>query len=113
MTFQRVLSTSRAVRMTVAIMVMMILMAGGLTTEWFLVKHAINSASAARQVAEVAQRDQYNLCEAGNTARAQQVQLWQYIITLSPPRTPQAQHTLTLFEDYLRTVFAPRNCGQP
>lgn len=59
------------------------------------------------------------LCEAGNTARAQQQALWEHIIAISVPpphETPaQKQHrelAVRKFEAYVRTVFAKRNCQQ-
>lgn len=58
------------------------------------------------------------LCRAGNESRAQQVGLWQYIITISkpPPRESAAQERARLaalrsFNAYLHRVFAPRNCA--
>ena len=58
------------------------------------------------------------LCEAGNQARAQQVQLWQHIIVISapPPRETPAQHAaraalIAGFQKYVRQVFAARDCN--
>ena len=58
------------------------------------------------------------LCESGNEARAQQVQLWEHIITISAPppaQTPaqrKAHEQLTAgFQRYLKQVFALRDCG--
>jgi uncharacterized membrane protein len=67
---------------------------------------------ASRNTASITQ-----LCQAGNEARAQQVQLWMYLITISRPpphETPAAQaqreKTVHAFEAYVQKVFAPRNC---
>lgn len=111
---------SNAARMALAIVSMMILLAAGATGNWFFTRdavstaeHAIATAITARQAAAVAQQDQYNLCISVNQARAQQIQLWDFIISLSPPKDAQARHNLAVFEVYLHKVFAPRNCGQP
>jgi hypothetical protein len=57
------------------------------------------------------------LCETGNTARAQQVALWTHLIAISTPppsETPaqkqQRQVTIRAFLRYIRQVFAPRDC---
>ena len=57
------------------------------------------------------------LCEAGNAARAQQVQLWTHIITISapPPRQTPAQQRaraelIAGFKSYVHQVFAARDC---
>ena len=52
------------------------------------------------------------LCQAGNEARAEQVGLWEYLIHLSrPPKTAEGRAVLARFEQHLRAVFRPRNCG--
>ena len=52
------------------------------------------------------------LCQAGNEARAQQIGLWNYLIHLSgPPKTAEGRAVLARFEQHLRVVFRPRNCG--
>jgi hypothetical protein len=74
---------------------------------------AVHSA----QIASRASSAQLALCQAGNVARAQQVGIWDYLLTLSgPPKTPQARVLITKFEHRLKVVFMPRNCarlGQP
>ena len=57
------------------------------------------------------------LCQTGNEFRAQQVQLWTHIIEISapPPRETAEQHQarialLASFRQYLRKVFAARDC---
>ena len=57
------------------------------------------------------------LCQAGNEARAQQVQLWQFVVHISrtpPHQTPaqaaQRARTVRAFEAYLHRVLAPRDC---
>jgi hypothetical protein len=73
---------------------------------------ANTSAAAARAVAAVAQQDSQALCEAGNVARAQQVDLWDYVLSLSrKPTTPEQEKVVAQFEQHLHAVFAPRNCA--
>lgn len=64
------------------------------------------------------------LCMLGNEARAQQVQLWEYLISVSrpPPHETAAEKArrekvTRLFLAHVHEVFKPRNCqkvtGQP
>jgi len=102
------LYASPATRVVLAIVAIALLVASALVGEYFL----FGVASTASQIAQVAQQDQRALCESGNTARAQQIELWQYIIGLSsPPKTPQQKQNVALFEAYLKTVFKPRDCN--
>lgn len=73
------------------------------------------TTAAARNAASIRQ-----LCLAGNEARAQQVTLWDHVITITlpPPRETPAQrrHRLAAeraFEAYVHRVFAPRDCSRP
>ena len=59
------------------------------------------------------------LCQAGNASRAQQVTLWEHVLTVAAagahPRETPAQRRARLatsraFDAYLRKVFAPRDC---
>lgn len=54
----------------------------------------------------------YATCVAGNEARAGQVELWGYILTLPPtsPRTPAQQQQADDFKAYVERLFAPRRC---
>ena len=69
------------------------------------------SAAAARAVAGVAQQNNRALCLSSNIARAQQVDLWDYIIGLNKvrPQTAQQQENTARFETHLHVLFAPRN----
>lgn len=76
-------------------------------------RDAANLARSAREQGVV-------LCRAGNESRADQVQLWQFVIQLSannttPQSTPaqkqEQAERLATFQQYLRTVFAPRDCS--
>jgi hypothetical protein len=72
------------------------------------------AAVAAKAAAKVAEQDNRNLCESGNVARAQQVDLWNFAIGLGAGhRTAQQQEATAKFEAHLRTLFAARNCGHP
>lgn len=74
---------------------------------------AIEARSASRRAT--------TLCEASNDARALQVQLWDYVLSVSTrnppavPRTPdeqrRADEQIAQFRTYLHTVFAPRDCS--
>jgi hypothetical protein len=59
------------------------------------------------------------LCQAGNEARQQQIDLWAFVIQISPPpphQTPaqaaQRAHVLHRFALRLHKIFAPRNCSK-
>ena len=74
------------------------------------------SASAVRHATAVA-ASTLQLCQAGNEARRQQVQLWDKLITLTMPpagetAAARAQRELVTreFITYVRSVFAPRDC---
>lgn len=68
------------------------------------VVHAIQAAGQANSA-------QLALCQAGNTARAQQVELWEFLIHISqPPKTAQGRKVLATFEHHLHVVFASRDC---
>ncbi len=71
-------------------------------------------ATAARSVASVVQ-----LCQLGNESRAQQVTLWEHLVTISkpPPHETAAQRrerlaTIRVFIAYVQRVFAPRDCAR-
>ena len=57
------------------------------------------------------------LCESGNEARQQQIDLWAFIIQISPPPPHQTKaeaaqrlHVLHRFAVHLRQIFAARDC---
>ena len=69
---------------------------------------------------ERAAASEAQLCQAGNTAREQQIGLWSYIIHISrpPPHETAAQRaqrekTVRVFLAHLHKIFAPRNCAHP
>jgi hypothetical protein len=74
---------------------------------------ADTSATAARQIAAVAQHDNLNLCLSSNVARAQQVGLWDYLFNLAgPARTAEGAKLDAEFKHHLQVVFAPRDCAK-
>ena len=74
---------------------------------------ANTSASAAKAVAVVAAAGSRNLCESSNIARAQQVDLWDYVLGLSSgkPQTAQEKKNVAAFRHHLSVIFAPRDCS--
>lgn len=67
----------------------------------------------AAQTAGQANSAQLALCQAGNVARAQQVELWDYVLSITgKPATPRQQKATEEFKHHLNVIFAPRNCEQ-
>ena len=72
--------------------------------------HAVQSADSANAA-------QSALCQAGNIARAQQVQLWGFVLNISapakgsPPQTPAQKARIAAFRAYLARDFASRDCS--
>ena len=55
---------------------------------------------------------QLALCQSSNVARAQQIDLWEFLIHLSPPpRTARGRELIAKFEHHLHVVYAPRDCA--
>ena len=87
----------------------------------FWTAHEVNSTISASQKATAAVAEaratadaQAALCRAANAARAEQVDLWTFIIHLSkPPKAAAQRHVLAEFEHHLRVIFAPRPCPTP
>ena len=72
---------------------------------------ANTSAQAAKAVASVAQQNNRALCLSSNVARAQQIDLWDYLLGLSArPETAQQRKVITEFKAHLSLIFAPRDC---
>jgi len=107
MSSSRGLPAARIRYSVVFLLVLSLLLAAG---NYLLSASAVRHASANR--VSITQ-----LCQAGNEARAQQVQLWVYLIALSPPPHENAaalaarQKLIRQFLAYVHAVFAPRNCG--
>jgi hypothetical protein len=91
----------------VFLFVLSFLLAGG---SYYLATSAVRGEVSSR--ASVVQ-----LCQLGNTARAQQVTLWTHLVAVSQPpphetarEKAQREKMIRGFVAYVRTVFAPRNC---
>jgi len=100
--------TSGALRSVIFLFLLSLVLAAG---NYLLSASAVRSARASSASA-------VQLCEAGNEARAQQVQLWLFVIALSPPPPRETaaaraarQKVITTFLAYVRSVFAPRDCA--
>ena len=54
-------------------------------------------------------------CVSGNTARAEETQLWGYVLSpsVTQPQTVAQQKRVTAFRAYVGKVFAPRDCKDP
>lgn len=52
-------------------------------------------------------------CKAGNEARAAQLQLWDYILSMSPGKTRKQKQQAVQFRKYVARVFAQRDCSNP
>ena len=84
--------------------------------------HAVSQSSAASVLAQQNHTAQIVTCQAGNQARAQNEQLWAYVITLltsSPPRPgttaaqkAEAARVVALLRAKVETTFESRNCQQ-
>ena len=70
---------------------------------------SVNATHAASHAASA----QLALCQSSNVARAQQIELWDYVISLGSgkPKTVQEQQNLAKFEAHLKVIFAPRDCS--
>lgn len=71
-------------------------------------------ASNATSVASQTKQSQLAVCTAGNSARAGQVELWDYVLTLlnlgNANQTPAQKAYLTAFQNYVDRLFAARDC---
>lgn len=91
-----------------------------LTVFGYVAVHASDTARSAQETsaaagvaARVAEQDNRNLCESSNIARAQQVDLWDYVLGLSSgkPQTAQEKTNVAAFRHHLAVIFAPRDCS--
>ena len=88
----------------------------------FIAVHASESAHtaqaaavAARAAAVVAAQNNRNLCESSNVARAQSIELWDYLLAMpqakgTPPPSAQQEKRVAAFRAFLDKVYQPRNC---
>ena len=89
-----------------AVVVLFLINSALIAIAYPLLSHAVEQASGAK-AAQVA------LCRSANTARANEVDLWEFLIHLSrPPKTRHGREVLTRFEHHLHTVFRARDCAR-
>lgn len=74
---------------------------------------AVRAQQAHDSAAQV-HASQISICQSTNTARSQNLQLWEYVLSLPPdrPLTEQQQKIRNEFRAYIQKVFAPRNCSK-
>ncbi len=92
---------------TIVSLALDLLLTAGLAVVSVQARDAASSAAASSQA-------QMALCQASNVARAQQVELWDYVIGLSAAKKPQTasqRQTTVAFAAHLRKLFAPRDCA--
>lgn len=92
------------------------------TAVGYLSVHAASQSSAASTLAQQNHAAQVITCQASNQARAQNEQLWAFVITLltsTPPRAGETaaqkaagQRIVTQLRGKVETTFMPRNCQQ-
>jgi hypothetical protein len=74
--------------------------------------NASTRATDASAAAEHASASNTALCQASNTSRAQQIDLWNFLLSLGkPPATAAERKVISGFRAYLDRDFAPRNCA--
>jgi hypothetical protein len=99
--------THGAARSAVFLFTLSLLLAAG--------NYLLSAQAVRRAAASAASTTQ--LCRLGNTARAQQVTLWEHLVSLPGPggETPAArarrEKLAASFLAYVRSVFAPRDCA--
>lgn len=74
---------------------------------------AVQARDATDAAARVHDR-QVATCESGNDARAAQIQLWNYLLSVPPvrPLTAEQKQQITQFRAYVHRVFAARDCSR-
>ena len=78
---------------------------------------AVVRANGAHDTADQARASQVQTCLASNVTRAQNAQLWDFVVDLAEksttaPQTPQRRAQLTAFRAEIQRVFAPRDCSK-
>ena len=89
-----------------------ILLSAAVTVVAIQAHDASSAAASARTAATAVAQSNRNLCLSANASRAQQVELWDYILGLAqPPATPAARERIAEFKAHLEAIFAPRDCA--
>jgi hypothetical protein len=93
------------IRVTFVSLVLDLLLTAALTVVAVQANHADGAASAVAQSSR-------NLCLSGNVSRAQQVSLWNYVLTIPQQPASAAERTrIAEFKAHLHKLFAPRDCA--
>jgi hypothetical protein len=93
------------IRITIVSLALDLLLTAALTIVAVQANRASGAASAVAQSSR-------NLCLSGNVARAQQVSLWNYVLTIShPPASSVERERVAGFKAHLQKLFAPRDCA--
>lgn len=97
-------------QIVLASLVIVALLVGGWFVNYALASHAVSTAT--NNSVTITQ-----LCQSGNEFRAQQRQLWSFLIHISPPPPNETAaqriarvHLTNQFLAYVDKVNAPRNC---
>lgn len=71
------------------------------------------TAVSAKDQAEQNRTNSRIACLAGNDARAGQIQLWDYVLSVSASKspTPEEKARTETFRVYVKNLFKPRDCG--
>jgi hypothetical protein len=92
--------------------ILIIAVAASILCSFLLAWYAANRATSSRATVQ-------ELCISGNDSRAQQKQLWEFVLTLSVPHANETAadrkvrtQRVKEFRAYLNKVFAPRDCGK-
>jgi hypothetical protein len=97
---------------TIVSLVLDILLTAAVTVVAIQAHDASSAAASARTAATAVAQSNRNLCLSANASRAQQVELWDYILSLAqPPATPAARERIAEFKAHLEAIFAPRDCA--
>jgi hypothetical protein len=97
---------------TIVSLVLDIVLTAAVTVVAVQAHDASSAAAGARTAASAVAEADRDLCLSGNVSRAQQVSLWNYILSLSqPPPTPAGRERVAEFKTHLQQLFAPRDCA--
>lgn len=103
------------IRMLTVSVVLDVVLSVGLGLVAFNAHDASVKASNATSVASQTRQSQFAVCTAGNAARAGQIELWHYVLTLidvgNSVQTPAQQAYLMAFREYIDDLFASRDCN--
>jgi hypothetical protein len=97
---------------TIVSLVLDLLLTAALTVVAIQAHNASSAATSARTSASAVAQSDRDLCLSANASRAEQVSLWNYILSLSPPPTTSTERErVAEFKAHLQQLFAPRDCA--